>query len=167
MTSEELIVFLDLQPLPKEGGYYRETYRSADRCSLSSLPDRFPGGKSVSTCIYYLLTADDFSAFHRLPSDELYHFYLGDPVELMLLHPDGTVTTTILGQEIAQGELLQVLVPAGVWQALSLQSGGQYALMGCTVAPGFDFSDYEHGDWEQLLRQYPAQHAVIMRLTRK
>ncbi|HEY9712357.1 MAG TPA: cupin domain-containing protein [Chroococcales cyanobacterium] len=167
MTKEELIVFLDLQPLPNEGGFYRETYRSPDRLNKESLPARYSGARAVNTCIYYLVTADSFSAFHRLASDEIYHYYLGSVADLFLIYPDGSLTTVTIGRDVYAGEQLQVVVPAGVWQALRVREGGDFTLVGCTVSPGFEFDDYEHGNWESLLRQFPDHHAEIMKLTRK
>src|SRR5437762_8828641 len=154
IRAEDVIALLGLQPLSREGGYYRETYRSADRLPGGSLA-RFPRGKSAGTAIYYLLTPDTCSALHRLPSDEVYHFYLGDPVELLLLHPEGGEVVT-LGGDLTAGQRPQFVVPAGTWQGSCLAAGGQFALMGTTMAPGFEFSDYEGGDREALLKSYPA-----------
>ena len=155
MTAQELIRLLDLKPLPGEGGYYRETYRSAARG---------PDGKSASTAIYYLLTPDTCSALHRLPTDEVYHFYLGDPVELLLLGPDGGRIVT-LGTDLRAGQQPQFTVPAGTWQGSSLVDPGAFALMGTTMAPGFEFSDYEAGDRDLLVRDYPQFKERIARLT--
>jgi predicted cupin superfamily sugar epimerase len=166
MTIEEVIALFGLEPHPCEGGYYRETYRCDEELDGMSLPARYGEKRDVSTCIYYLITEGNFSAFHRLASDEIFHFYLGDPVVMVQLLPDGDVHEIMLGQDVLAGEQLQVVVPRGVWQASYLKEGGSWALLGCTVAPGFDMHDYEHGDWEALLRQYPAHHAHIMKLTR-
>jgi hypothetical protein len=167
MTPEELKVFFDLKPLPLEGGYFREFFRSPEILMQSALPERYKSDKSTMTSIFYLLEPGIFSAFHRLQSDEIYHFYLGDPVDLVLLNIDGSLTNVTLGSDIYAGHQLQYAVPKGVWQGSTLMPGGQFALMGCTVAPGFDPDDYEHGHWETLLRQYPAHHALIMKLTNK
>jgi len=155
MTAQELIRLLDLKPLPGEGGYYHETYRS-DR--------RGQDGKSAGTAIYYLLTPDTCSALHRLPTDEVYHFYLGDPVELLLLGPEGA-TIIRLGTDLQAGHRPQFVVPAGSWQGSCLADGGQFALMGTTMAPGFDFSDYEAGARDVLAREYPQFKARIARLS--
>jgi len=157
MTATDLITALDLRPLPGEGGYYRETYRSA-----ASIPGR---GRSLSTAIYYLLTPDTFSALHRLPSDEVFHFYLGDPVSMLQLRPDGTGQVVTLGSDVLAGHAPQVIVPAGVWQGSWLESGGTYALLGTTMSPGFDFADYEAGNRPQLSREYPEFVELIARLT--
>lgn len=148
LRPSDLISLLHLQPLPLEGGYYRETYRSEH-----------------GTAIYYLLTPETCSALHRLPQDEIFHFYLGDPVTMLQLHPDGSSQVITVGPEIDKGQQVQVVVPAGVWQGSFLREGGQCALMGTTVAPPFEFSQYEAGDRDALLRQYPSQKDLIARLT--
>src|SRR5262245_4766103 len=145
----DLIRRLSLVPLPAEGGYFRETYRSAH-----------------STAIYYLLTPETFSAIHRLPGDEIFHFYLGDPVEMLQLHPGGTSATVRIGPPTDDGTAVQVLVPGGVWQGCRLIAGGRFALMGTTMAPGFDPKDFELGDRGALTAIWPAQAAMIAALTR-
>ena len=164
LTAEQLISVLSLKPHPKEGGYYRETYRAADPVAGPG-----PSGTSrrISTAIYYLLTESTFSAMHRLASDELFHFYLGDPVEMVQLRPDGTGEVVVLGTDVAQGMSPQVVVPRGVWQGSRLRPGGKFALLGCTVAPGFEFADYEQGDREMLQKAYPAHRDRITTLTRE
>jgi predicted cupin superfamily sugar epimerase len=167
MTCDELIAILNLQPLPLEGGYYRETFRSNQTIGQSGLPARYTSDKSALTSIFYLLTPGVFSALHRLRSDEIYHFYLGDPIELVTIALSGALTRVSLGADILSGDVLQYAVPAGTWQGSMLKEGGQFALLGCTVAPGFDPDDYEHGHWEPLLRQFPDHHATIMKMTRR
>lgn len=164
-TAEELIALLDLKPLPREGGYYRETYRSVDRLSASALPAYYGVKKSAGTAIYYLLTPSTFSAMHRLPTDEVYHFYLGDPADMLQLWPDGSGRVITLGQDLQAGQLLQTVVPRGVWQGSRLRTSGSYALLGTTMAPGFDFADYEAGERARLADQYPEFTALICRLT--
>ncbi len=163
MTAEELIRHLDLQPHPKEGGYFRETYRSAESCP--SLPTRYIGPRSAGTAIYYLLTPSTYSALHRLQTDEIFHFYLGGPMRMLQLSPDGTGRTIVLGRDVLAGQQLQEIVPRGIWQGSVLEPGGSFALVGCTVAPGFDYVDYEAGDRRTLLAQYPAHADLIRRLT--
>lgn len=163
MNAQEIIKFLRLQPHPKEGGFFRETYRSVD--SLSSLPIRYRGNRSASTAIYYLLTPDTFSAMHRLASDEVFHFYMGNPVEMLQLFPDGHGKIVSLGADLEAGQSPQIMVPAGVWQGSRLAPGGSFALMGTTVAPGFDFADYESGEREKLIEQYPEFTEMIRGLT--
>jgi hypothetical protein len=165
LTAERIIKLYNMKPLPGEGGYYTETYRSAENIERSSLPERYGSDRSHSTAIFYLLTPDTRSRLHRLKSDEVYHFYLGDPVKLVLIHPSGTIKVLFLGQDIRAGQFVQAVVPAGVWQGSLLLEGGEFALMGTTVAPGFDFSDSEIGVREELLEQYPQHSDIIIELT--
>jgi hypothetical protein len=158
----ELKQLLGLRPLPVEGGYYAETYRSAEQFGAGGT-DRGP--RSLSTAIYYLLTRDTCSRLHRLTSDEVYHFYLGDPVDLLLLSPDGTGRVVTLGPNLLKGMTLQTVVPRGTWQGSWLRRGGRYALMGTTMAPGFDSADCELGDRARLVRRYAAWASHIVRLT--
>lgn len=160
MTADEIIRRLQLAPHPAEGGFFRETYRS--RADFQPGPP-FAGRRSHGTAIYFLLTADTFSAMHRLPGDEVYHFYLGDPVELLALHPDGRSGITVLGPDLTS-MTVQHVVPGGVWQGSRLAPGGAWALLGTTMAPGFDFADFEAGS-AALADRYPAQAALIRDLT--
>lgn len=163
LCAEDIIKILDLQPLTGEGGYYRETYRSNAVIASGS-----PELRSAGTAIYYLLSGDprDFSELHRLDADETFHFYLGDPVEMLLLHPNGPGETIILGGGITGGMNVQVTIPAGVWQGSRLMAGGRFALMGSTVTPGFEFSGYRSGNREMLIREYPFFRDIITQLTR-
>jgi predicted cupin superfamily sugar epimerase len=170
MTAAALIDALDLVPHPEEGGYFRETWRAAEAVAGEGLPLRYGdrGGNAsrcFGTAIYYLLTPDTFSHLHRLRSDEVFHFYLGDAVEMLHLAPGGTGRRVVLGCDIAAGERPQVVVPAGVWQGARLVDGGAFALLGCTVAPGFDFADYEHGRRADLLHSWSAWSDLIETLT--
>jgi predicted cupin superfamily sugar epimerase len=155
MTAQQMIDLLQLVPLPGEGGYYRETYRSA-----TTKDDR-----SLSTAIYYLLTPETVSLFHCLKSDEVWHFYQGNAIELVMLHARGKVEVVRLGQRLSEGEPCQAVVPAGSWQGAKLANGGTWALMGCTVAPGFEFADFELGKRENLINQYPDASDWIVALT--
>ncbi|MGH7254945.1 MAG: cupin domain-containing protein [Nitrospirales bacterium] len=155
MTAEDITRRLNLRPLPIEGGFYAETYRSPDRIPKEALPGRYGGAKSFGTAIYYLLTPETFSALHRLPSDEIYHFYLGDPVEMLQLRPDGSGEMVTLGTDLAAGMRPQVPAPRDVWQGSRLRPGGRFALLGTTMAPGFDFEDYEGASRDRLLRDCP------------
>jgi predicted cupin superfamily sugar epimerase len=166
MTVDEIVVKLGLVPLPREGGYFTETYRSSRVVPESALPEGYGGSRPLATAIYYLLTPDTFSAFHRLRSDEVYHFYLGDPVEMVLLHADGSINTLKLGPNLLDNMKLQAVVPAGVWQGSRVIPGGRFALMGTNVVPGFDPADYEHGRRDELIRAYPGVRDLIMSLTR-
>ncbi|MCI0682461.1 MAG: cupin domain-containing protein [Gemmataceae bacterium] len=164
-TADDLIRLLHLQPHPKEGGYFRETYRAAESVAAEALPERYGGPRAASTAIYYLLTATTYSALHRLQSDEVFHFYLGGPVTMLQLLPDGAARTVILGPDLRAGQQVQVVVPRGVWQGSLLEPDGEFALLGCTVAPGFEYADYEGGRRDLLLAQYPQAAELIRRLT--
>ena len=165
-TAEELIRLLRLEPLPREGGWYRETYRSPLQLPAAALAPRYQAPRSAGTAIYYLLTPDSFSALHRLPGDEVYHFYLGDPMEMLQLGPEPTDGGRIvtLGPDVRAGQQVQAIVPGGVWQGSMLRAGGAFALLGTTMAPGFDFADYEAADRAALTLAYPAFAERIVRL---
>ncbi len=165
LTAERLIKLYNMKPMSGEGGYYVETYRSQEKIGGSSLPDRYGSDRSIGTAIMYLLTPDTRSLIHRLRSDEVYHFYLGDPVKLVLIHPAGTIKVMFLGQDIRAGQFVQAVVPAGMWQGSILLDGGQFALMGTTVAPGYEFEDTELGKREELIGQYPQHRDLIISLT--
>lgn len=170
MTTLELqkvISLLGLQPHPVEGGFFAETYRCTEQLGTQALPPGYKGSRSLSTAIYYLLTPDSFSALHRLPTDEVFHFYLGDSVEMLQLHPDGSGRTVLIGTNLANGERPQVVVPRGYWQGSRLIPGGKFALLGATMSPGFDYADYEAGRRAELCRLYPDFQARITLLTRE
>jgi predicted cupin superfamily sugar epimerase len=164
MTAEEVIELLKLQPHPVEGGYFRETYRSAQTLLAEALPSH-GADRSVGTAIYYLLTPRTLSALHRLPGDEVFHFYLGDPVRMLQLGPDGSTRTLTLGTDLKAGQVPQLVVPGGVWQGSVLIDGGRFALLGATMAPGFDYADYAAGDRPDLTAKYPGAAEMIARLT--
>jgi len=164
-TAEEILSLLHLRPHPEEGGYFVETYRSKEFIPESVLPDRYKGARSFATAIYYLLTADTFSAMHRLQTDEIFHFYSGDPVEMLQLWPDGSGRIITLGVDFLKGERPQVIVPKGVWQGARLFPGGRFALLGTTVSPGFECADYETGQRDSLTRFYPGFRKLIRSLT--
>lgn len=161
MTAEEIARLLGLEPHPEEGGYFAETWRAAEDVAADALPARYAGSRRFGTAIYYLITPDSFSAMHKVASDEVFHFYLGDPVEMLQLHPDGEGHVVRLGPDLAAGERPQRVVPAGVWQGSRLAAGGRFALLGATVAPGFEFADYTHGDRDELLAGWPEHRAMI------
>ena len=164
---ERLIEQLGLAPLSREGGLFRQTYRSADILPSASLPERYGVEKPAGTAIYYMLTnaPESFSAMHRLPTDEIYHFYLGDPVELLILYPDLTSNKVILGQDVLNGQHVQYIVPRGTWQGSRLCPGGSFALLGTTMAPGFTEDDFDLAMRAYLLEQYPDQALLILALT--
>lgn len=161
----DIIKKLNLKPHP-EGGYYFETYRSGEVIDASALPQRYTGKRSFSTAIYYLLTPGSFSAMHRIKSDEIFHFYLGDPVEMLMLFPDGSGKTQMLGPDISGGMSVQVIVPGGTCQGLRLVESGSFALMGTTVSPGFEFEDFEVCKRDELIRLFPKYRELIFALTR-
>ena len=167
-TAAQLIEHLRLEPLSFEGGHFRQTYVAQESISAQALPERYSAPRTLGTAIYYLLTPepDSFSALHRLETDEIYHFYLGDPAEMLLLYPDGRGERIVLGPDILGGQRVQSVVPRGTWQGSRLIRGGGFALMGTTMAPGFHFEDWTEGKRDELIRQYP-QHAELIRaLTR-
>jgi predicted cupin superfamily sugar epimerase len=157
-TAQDLIHQLQLQPHP-EGGYYRETYRSALLTTAASGAQR-----NVSTAIYYLLENDDRSHFHRIQSDELWFFHQGQPLEVLLLE-NGQLTILTLGHDVGQGELPQAVVPAHTWFGARVKAGAGFSLVSCTVAPGFDFADFELADRTRLTNEFPEQAAIIEQFT--
>lgn len=159
MTAEEIIKLFNMKPLPGEGGHYIETYRASEK--ISDLPNRYDGPRNFSTAILYLITPTSFSKLHRVKSDEIFHFYLGDPVEMLKITEDGKIETEILGTDIFNNQKVQAVVNKNTWQGTKLLPGGKFALLGCTVAPGFDFADYQHGDKDTLLRQFPHAKKLI------
>jgi uncharacterized protein len=165
-SAKEIQELLKLQPLPVEGGYFAETYRSKFTLTQRSLSPGCSGERPLSTAIYYMLTPDTFSAMHRLNGDEIYHFYLGDPAEMLILKPDTTGESLLMGQDIASGMRLQHVVPGGVWQGSRLAPGGKFALLGTTMAPGFDPADFELGARGELTARYPAYAELLAALTR-
>ncbi|KOV98668.1 cupin [Streptomyces sp. NRRL WC-3723] len=151
-----MIAHYDLEPIPREGGLFRRTWAGPTR----------PDGRPEGSAIVALLTADDFSALHSLPFAETWHFYLGDPLQLLLLAPDGTTRTPVLGPGLRSGQHLQLTVPARTWMGARVAAGGAWTFFGCTMAPGFTYPDYEHGDAADLTARYPAEAALITRLCR-
>jgi hypothetical protein len=165
MTADEIKMLLKLESHPVEGGYFRRTYTSTrsvevDRGGMSAT-------RAMGTAIYYLLEPGTFSEMHVLSSDELFHFYLGDPVEMLQLWPDGRSEVVVLGPDLAAGQHVQLLVPAGVWQGTRLVGDGKVALLGCSVVPGFDFADYTSGAYAELAAKWPAEKERIRALTRR
>jgi predicted cupin superfamily sugar epimerase len=156
---------LNLIPHP-EGGYYRETYRSELSIAREALPPQFTGARLVSTAIYFLLEGENFSAFHRLRSDELWHLYRGSPIIVHVIAPDGEYSEIRLGSDPDAGEVFQAVVKAGDWFASRVRDSKSWALAGCTVSPGFDFADFEMGKRSELVRLYPQHRKLIEQLTR-
>jgi len=157
---------LELERHP-EGGYFRQTYKAALVVPKSALPAGFAGARAASTAIYFLLEGENFSAFHRLRSDEVWHFYAGDPLVVQVIEPEGKCSSILLGSDPEAGQVLQAVVPAGCWFASHVGDWNSFAVVGCTEAPGFDFADFEMGKREELVRTYPQHRTLIERLTRE
>jgi len=160
MTANEIKILLQLEPHLIEGGFFRRTYTSSSTVDL----DR--GRRNMGSAIYYLLEPGTFSELHVLASDETFHFYLGDPVEMLQLYPDGGTAVFVLGSDLAAGQHMQLVVPAGIWQGSRLLDGGEVALLGCTVTPGFDYADYRSTGYAELASRWPNQAERIRALTR-
>ena len=160
MTAEQIKALLKLDPHPIEGGHFRQTWVAPDTLDLPR------GARSQGTAIYYLLERGQFSEMHKLDSDEIFHFYLGDPVEMLQLHPDGSSALLRLGHDLPAGEHVQVHVPAGVWQGTRLVGDGKIALLGYTVVPGFHYADYHNAGYEELAARWPEEKTRIRALTR-
>lgn len=165
-SAQYWIAQLNLEPHP-EGGFFRETYRAPLLISQSALPATFRGSRNASTAIYFLLAGQDFSALHRLAADEVWHFYAGSVLLIHIIDINGRYGVIKLGQNAEAGEQFHCVVPAGNWFGSCLEGVNGYALVGCTVAPGFDFVDFEMGSRNELLAQHPQHREVIMRLTRE
>jgi len=165
MTANEIKDLLGLEAHPVEGGYFRRTYTAAETVEVER--SGAPVTRAMGTAIYYLLEPGTFSKMHVLASDELFHFYLGDPVEMLQLWPDGSSRVVMLGPDLKAGQHVQMLVPAGVWQGTRLVGDGKVALLGCSVVPGFNFADYVSGSYAELSAKWPAEEGKIRLLTRQ
>ncbi|MFZ0730712.1 MAG: cupin domain-containing protein [Candidatus Sulfotelmatobacter sp.] len=165
-SAAEWIRELKLKPHP-EGGYFRQTYRADLVIAREALPRGFAGSRAASTAIYFLLEGENFSAFHRLRSDELWHFYAGSPLAVQMIAREGKCSKILLGNDPAEGQVFQAVVPAECWFASHVADWKSWVLVGCTVAPGFDFEDFEMGKREELAREYPQHREIIERLTRE
>jgi len=155
---------LGLLPHP-EGGFYKETYRALEIIPGTALPARFGGDRNLSTAIYFLLRSEDISVFHRIKSDELWHFYYGSSLLIYVLH-ERELKIHRLGANLDKGDSLQVVIPANCWFGAHVENPDSFALCGCTVAPGFDFRDFEMAERNALLKEYPGYEKEIIRLTR-
>ncbi|MCK9617448.1 MAG: cupin domain-containing protein [Lentimicrobiaceae bacterium] len=165
-TTDFWIEHLKLQPHP-EGGWFREFYRSQEILTRQHLPERFSGNRNFSTAIYYLLQYPDFSAFHKIKSDEIWHFYAGDSLVIHIITPEGDYHELSLGSHPEKGEQLTGVVSQGCWFAASPKYAGAYALVGCTVSPGFDFSDFELANRSEILKLFPLHQKIITEFTRE
>jgi predicted cupin superfamily sugar epimerase len=167
MTADDVKKILNLAPHPREGGCYVRTYESGEMLAPAAFADgRYRSARHTGTAIYYLLEPETFSEIHRLVSDEIFHFYAGDTIEMLQLHPDGSGRMVRIGNRLDLGERSQMVVPRGVWQGSRLAPGGSWALLGCTVSPGFDFADYEAGMRQDLCAGWPGFSNLIRELTR-
>ncbi|MGF1637256.1 MAG: cupin domain-containing protein [Cyclobacteriaceae bacterium] len=165
MSAQFYIDNLHLQPHP-EGGYFKENYRSKEILTIDGLPQRFSGDRNISTAIYYLLKQGDYSGFHKIKSDECWHFYAGSTMLLHMIDAMGKYSCIHLGKELNQGEVFQFVVPAGTWFASEPARNTEFCLMGCTVAPGFDFQDFEMAKSAALSKLFPEHSSIIERLCR-
>jgi len=166
LDANQIIDALKLEPLPEEGGFFRESYRAKETIPGNALP-KHNGSRNFSTLIYYLITPEEFSGLHRVKaSDEIFHFYLGDPVEMIQINESGELDKIIMGQKIPE-QSLQAVVNSNVWQGTKLVSGGKWALLGCSVAPGFEYADFEIKTQAEFLNLFPQHRSDILRFTRE
>ncbi len=163
-AAESIIKKLELEPHP-EGGYFKETYRSEGKILESQLPDVFEGDRNYSTCIYFLLTSETFSAFHKINQEEIWHFYKGETIQLWMISEEGKLSEVRIGNAIENGEVPQFVVPKNYWFAAKVIQLKSYALVGCTVAPGFDFKDFTLPTREELINKFPQHQDLITKLT--
>lgn len=162
LTVSEYVKLLELNPHP-EGGWFKEVYRSS---GIHSDGVHFPAGRCFGTAIYFLIEQSNFSAFHKILSDEIWHFYNGEPLEVIEINSQGELKKTIVGNNLHQGQVFQYTVPAGVWFASRVYGSGKFSLVGCTVSPGFEFRDFELGSRDLLTKQFPLHVEIINALTR-
>jgi predicted cupin superfamily sugar epimerase len=165
LTAKNLVERFAMQPHP-EGGWFRENYRSLETIPKSQLPRRFSGDRNYSTAIYFLLEKGSFSGFHKINSDECWHFYAGSTLWIHVIHLNGRLETIRLGPAVLEGEQVQAIVPATCWFASEPAGGTEFSFVGCTVAPGFDYNDFELAKGELLSKQFPQHRALISRLCR-
>lgn len=161
---QEIIKVLDLKKHP-EGGYYKETYRSKGFINSDSLDENYSGNRNYSTCIYFLLTSEQFSAFHKINQDEIWHFHKGSTIELHTISDNGIHQKHFIGNDILNNEEPQLIVPGNYWFAAKIVKSNSYALVSCTVAPGFDFSDFILPTRSELLAQFPEHKELITQFT--
>ena len=161
---EEIIKSLELLPHP-EGGYYKETYRSLGNINTDSLDESYNGKRSYSTCIYFLLTSDDFSAFHKIKQDEIWHFHEGSPIKLHTISEKGIHQEYMVGNDFSSGQKPQLVVNGNHWFAASIIDKNSYALVSCTVSPGFDFSDFILPTRRELIDRFPQHEELITQFT--
>lgn len=165
LTAQRLINKYNLIKHP-EGGFYKQSYRSNEVIKKDDLPERFAGDRVYSTAIYYLLRGKDFSAFHRIKSDELWHFYYGTTLNIYVINPQGNLEIIKLGKNIEEGEQFQAVVKAGCWFAARLNKAKGFCFVGCTVAPGFEFEDFELAKAKELIQHFPQHQSLLLQLCR-
>ena len=165
MNVDYLVKELNLLPHP-EGGYYKETYRSEGLIHMNALPNGFSGDRNIATSIFFLIEKNNFSALHKIKSDETWHFYYGDALEVIEIDENGILRITAIGNNLAKGECFQYTVKANTWFGSRVKTGGNFSLVGCTVAPGFDFNDFELGTNEMLSNLFPQHQKIINEMTR-
>lgn len=165
MTVDTLVKELNLLPHP-EGGYYKETYRSEGKITQTCLPTDFKGDRNMATGIYFLIEKGNFSALHKIKSDETWHFYYGDALEVIEINEQGNLTITQIGSNLLEGETFQYTVKANTWFGSRVNSNGNFSLVGCTVYPGFDFNDFELAQQKNLIQLFPQHRQLIIELTR-
>lgn len=165
MTVTILVKELDLLPHP-EVGYFKEVYRSKETILQGALPERFSGDRNFATAIYFLIEKNNFSALHKIKSDETWHFYYGDALEVIEIDENGKLTSTLVGNKLLEGESFQYTVKANTWFGSRVSNGGNFSLVGCTVAPGFDFNDFELAKKEELVKLFPQHETIIHKMTR-
>ena len=164
-VTDQLIQKYNLEPHP-EGGWYKQTYKSNEQTAAKALPERFNGDRAFSTAIYFLLEQEDFSAFHRIKSDECWHFYAGDPLLIYIIDQNGELRIISVGNDFKQGQSFQYVVPANCWFASRPAPGSEYCFVGCTVSPGFEFEDFELASAAELSAIYPEHTKIIVQLCR-
>ena len=163
-SIEKIINTLNLKPHP-EGGYFTETYRSVGEIKQDCLNTNYQGKRNFSTCIYFLLTSNKFSAFHRIKQDEIWHFYDGAPIKIYVISETGNLCTQLIGRDFDKGEVPQFVVPGGCWFAAEVVSENDFSLVGCTVSPGFSFNDFELKPRKELVSLFPNLKETISKLT--
>lgn len=164
MNKDSIVKLYDLQPHP-EGGFYKRTYQSTLQIDQTNLGSSFHGPRACSTAIYFLLDSGSKSHLHRIASDEIWHFYLGGPMTVLQIAPGGEVIHTVLGQDLAIGQTVQHCVPAGHWFGAFPNPGTEFAFVGCTVSPGFDFAEFEMANRVELMQKFPSARDWIIKLT--
>jgi predicted cupin superfamily sugar epimerase len=166
MNVGSLVKELDLLPHP-EGGYYKETYRSEGKITQACLSPDFFGDRNMATGIYFLIEKGNFSALHKIKSDETWHFYYGDALEVIEINEQGILTITKIGSHLLQGQTFQYTVKANTWFGSRVSANGNFSLVGCTVYPGFDFNDFELAKRDDLIKLFPKHQTIITELTRE